>query len=258
MTSPHVLAGTELVPLPPSASGRRYQLHVSIPASGAREPSHRYPAVYLTDPYWDFPLVYATLGNLFVDQRVPECVIVGLGYPGTGVDYEKERGDDLAPVTVPEHAPAPGREGGAAEFLAALEQQIIPFAERTWPIDPARRILVGSSLGGLFGLYAMIERPGLFAATVAVSPAVMWAGDWLLGHEERFAARGGKLRGRLFLSGAADEGAEFLAAIVRFEERLRERAYPDLVREWRLVPDADHSSTKAEGFTRGLQFAFRR
>ncbi len=256
MPLPHVIPGTEVVELPTPPGARRFQLHVSVPDSHAREPARRYPVVYLTDPQWDFTLVHATAGNLAVDQAIPECILVGIGYAGEGLDYDALRAGDLAPVVDSTmHEAAPG--GLAADgFLRMLEHQIIPLVERSRPADPGRRVLLGSSLGGLFGLYAMLTRPGLFPATVAVSPAVVWGGGWLFGLEERFAASGGGLRGRLFLSGAEKEWPDFLAGIVRLEERLRTRAYPDLALQWRLIEGERHSGTKAEGFTRGLRFAF--
>ncbi len=256
MPTPHVLPGTEMVALPARQGERRLQLHLSVPASHAREPARRYPVVYFTDPQWDFGLVHATAGNLVVDRAIPECILVGIGYAGEGLDYEALRAGDLVPVPDDsKHRAAPGGRG-AAGFLRELEQEILPLVERSYPADTARRVLLGSSLGGLFGLYTLLERPGLFGATVAVSPAVVWADGWLFGLEERFAASGGRPRGRLFLSGAAEEWPDFLAAIVRFEERLRSRAYPDLALEWRLIEGERHSGTKAEGFTRGLRFAF--
>jgi predicted alpha/beta superfamily hydrolase len=256
MHAPHVLPGTEIVELPPRDGGRRYQLHVSVPASHAREPARRYPVVYLTDPQWDFPLVYATAGNLAVDGAIPECILVGVGYAGERLDYEALRAGDLPPVPDPTiHQAAPGGLG-ADGFLRMLEGEVLPLVERTTPADPARRVLLGSSMGGLFALYAMMERPRLFPAAVAVSPAVLWANGWLFGHEERFAAGGGRLQGRVFLSGAAEEWPDFLAPIVRFEGRLRGRAYPELSLHWRLIEGERHSGTKAEGFTRGLRFSF--
>ena len=256
MATPHLLPGTEIVALPASASGRRYQLHVAIPGSAARNPGRRHPVVYLTDPYWDFPLVYATHGNLVFDQAIPECVLVGIGYEGEGLDYEALRVGDLAPVPDPQgRHPAPGG-GWASAFLGFLEDQVIPLVERSYPVDPARRVMLGSSMGALFALFAMFTRPGLVQSTVAVSPAVLWANEWIFGLEERFAAGREQLRGRLFLSGAAEEWPYFLGPLVRFKERVWARAYPGLALQWRLIDGEKHSGTKAEGFTRGLRFAF--
>lgn len=255
MATPHTLPGTELHVLPRSANGRQYQLHVAVPPSVASGNPRRVPVVYLTDPCWDFPLVHATLGNLAFDQAVPECLLVGVGAPGDGLNWDAVRVPDLAPVRDPTHPPGAGEEGGAARFLEALEQEILPFVEGRWPVDRERRVLMGSSLGGLFALFATFARPGLFPRVVAVSPAVIWAREWLLGMEERFHAAGGALDARLFLSGAAEEWPEFLASIVRFEARLRGR-YAGLNYQWRLIDGERHSGTKAEGFTRGLRWVF--
>lgn len=255
MVTPHSLPGTELHVLPRSANGRQYQLHVAVPASLASGPARRVPVVYLTDPYWDFPLVYSTLGNLRFDEVVPECILVGLGYPGEGLDWEAMRVHDLAPVPDTLHPPSAGEEGGAERFLRAIEHEILPFVEGRWPADPARRVIMGSSLGGLFALFATFTRPGLFPGVVAVSPAAIWAREWLLDLEGRFHAAGGTLDARLFLSGAAEEWPELLASIVRFEARLRGR-HPGLDYQWRLIDGERHSGTKAEGFTRGLRWVF--
>ncbi len=255
MSAPHALAGTELHVLPRSANGRQYQLHVAVPPSVAAGRGGRVPVVYLTDPYWDFPLVYATLGNLAYDQAAPECLLVGVGYPGEGLDWEAMRVHDLAPVPDALHPPSAGEEGGAERFLRAIEHEVLPFVEGRWPVDPARRVIAGSSLGGLFALFATFTRPGLFPGVVAVSPAVIWADEWLLGLEERFHAGGGDLDARLFLSGAAEEWPAFLASVVRLEARLRGR-YPGLDYQWRLIDGERHSGTKAEGFTRGLRWVF--
>jgi predicted alpha/beta superfamily hydrolase len=255
MPIPHTLPGSELHVLPPSTNGRRYQLHVAVPPSYATASARRYPVVYLTDPQWDFALVWSTCGNLVFDQAIPECIVVGIGYHGEGLDYDALRVLDLAPVVDPHLDPPGSAGGGAAGFLRVVEHEVVEFVERTFRTDPACRVLAGSSLGGLFALYTMFSRPGLFQAFVAASPAVLWAGDWIFGLEERFRADGAELRARLFMSGAGEEWPDFLGAIRRFDDRLRAHAYPGLAYQWRLVDGERHSGTKAESFTRGLRFA---
>lgn len=255
MPSPYALPCTELHHLT-GANGRRYLLHVGLPravAAGKAEPGRRYPVVLLPDPQWDFALVQATLGNLVADGVVPECIVAGVGYPGEDLDYESMRAVDLAPVPGQYFSGAPVVGGEAAAFLEFLERQAIPFVERTWPADADGRVLLGSSLGGLFGLYATLARPGLFPRVVAVSPAVIWAREWIFGLER---AHRGPLPVRLFLSGAAEEWPDFVASVVRFEQALRDHAHPGLRHQWRLIDGERHSGTKAEGYTRGLRFVF--
>jgi predicted alpha/beta superfamily hydrolase len=252
-----VLARTEVRPLPRSANGRSYQLHLALPASFDDDPSERYPVLYLTDGYWDLALVKSIADNLYIDRAVPEMVIVGLGYAGDKPDFARMRRWELTPAPATyEGAALDGPSGHAKEFLAAIEQEIIPLVEREYRGDPGYRVLAGSSQGGLFALYAMLARPGLFFARVAVSPVPEWANDWLFGFEEEFHKSGQPLGGRLFMSAAEDEFDEILDGTKRFDTRLRSRSLPSLRYEFRIIEGERHAGTKAEGYNRGLRFAF--
>src|ERR1043165_2558014 len=49
----YVIPNSEVRTLPVNAAGRHYSLFVLLPASYAREPTKRYPVVFVTDGYWD-------------------------------------------------------------------------------------------------------------------------------------------------------------------------------------------------------------
>ena len=151
---PHVVPNTQLRVLPTTADGRNYQLHIHLPASFDKQPARRYPVLYITDAYWDFTTHINAYNSKVSDRVVPEFIIVGLGYAGSKPDYGQLRMWDLSPVKLPQ----PGDSGHADKFLATLEQEIIPLVERDYRGDPAHRMLAGSSLGGLFTLYAMYTR----------------------------------------------------------------------------------------------------
>jgi hypothetical protein len=251
-----VIENTEIRPIPRHGSdGRAYQIYVALPASYADHPERRYPALYFCDGYWDFALVNAFYGNLLYDKVVPEAVLVGFGYQGDKPDYGKLRRWDYTPVADPRPNPDEGPSGHGPEFLATIERDIIPFVEREYHVDASYRVLGGSSLGGLFTLYAAIAQPGLFQAYIAPSPAVVWANDWLFAYEDAFAKGGGKLRGRIFMTGASEEAPSFLDGIRRFDKRLRERDYPDLAYEFRIVEGERHAGTKAESYNRAVRYA---
>lgn len=250
---PHSIAGSELRVLPTNAHGRTYQLHVHLPGSYASHPERRYPVLYLTDAYWDFPTVVASCNNLAYDRTVPEIIVVGLGYAGTDLDFEKLRGWELTPVPL---RPDDTETGHAAEFLTSLEQDIIPFVEREYRADPAQRALAGSSFGGLFALYAMYSRPALFQGIIAASPAVVVGNDWLLDYARAFARLGARIDARLYVTGASDEWPDFLAGIQRYQKLLVEFAHPGLIYENRTIDGMRHAGTKPESYARGLQFIY--
>lgn len=236
--------------LPVTAAGRHYQLSVGLPASYAKETGRRYPVVYVTDGYWDFQKLDAIRGSLVFDKVTPEFIIVGLGYAGANLDYGRLRAWELSPVPFGDGPDS----GHAAEFLATIETEIIPFVEREYRADPAQRVLAGASLGGLFTLYAMYSKPGLFSAWVAVTPAVAVKDDWLLGYEQKFAQAGGALKGRLFASMGENENPGFLSAILRYNSRVASRKYPQLAYQFRIIDGERHAGMQLESYTRGLRF----
>jgi len=247
---PHTIPGSELRALPINAAGRHYQLSVGLPASYGKEAGRRYPVVYVTDGYWDFQKLDAIRGALVFDKVTPEFIIVGLGYAGENLDYGAMRAWELSPV------PFGPNTGHAADFLATIETEIIPFVEREYRADPAHRVLAGASLGGLFTLYAMYSRPDLFSAWVAVTPAVAVNDGWLLGYEEKFAQAGRELKGRLFASMGESENPGFLSAILRYNSRVASRRYPNLAYQFRIIDGERHAGMQLESYTRGLRFVF--
>ena len=251
---PHVIRNSLLRPLPPTADGRHYQLHIKLPTSFARESQRRYPVLYVTDGYWDFPLVVSIYNNLVYDEVVPEMIIVGLGYAGEHPDYEALRDWELSPV--PETGERAAETGHADKFLATLERDVIPLVEREYRADPAHRALAGSSLGGLFALYAMYTRPALFEGVIAASPAVGIGGDWILVQAKAYAATGKLLKARLFVTGAGYEWPGFLAGIQRYQALLPELKHPGLVFQNRIIEGERHGGTKPESYTRGMRFVF--
>ncbi|HTX65810.1 MAG TPA: alpha/beta hydrolase-fold protein [Opitutaceae bacterium] len=250
---PFVIANSQIRPLPPSADGRHYELDVHLPGSYAQSPGRRYPVLYVTDGYWDFPTVVVSYDNLAWDRAIPEFIIVGIGYADEHANYNDLRRWELPPV--PLTSPG-GPSGHAAEFLRSIKDEIIPFVEREYRVDPSRRVLAGSSLGGLFALYAMYTEPDLFQGYIAASPAVRDAAPWIAGRAEAFARSGRPLPARLYLTTAENEWPDFRAAIEHFHDQLAGLHYPGFAYQFRRVDGMRHSGTKAESYARGMAYVF--
>ncbi len=251
----YTIGNSEVTVLESSNTGKTYELIVGLPGSYQKEPDRRYPIWYQLDGQWDFALVNALTGGLVYDEVVPEIIVVGLSYGGKNPDYQALRDDDYPPTRAKTHD---GRQlgGGGPKFLAALEREIIPRIESTYRADPQRRVLAGSSFGGLFALYALFEKPELFSATVALSPAVGWDDRWLFQRQREFHASNSELDERVWISFASDEWPDFAQHIQAFQREFRAARYRGLTLENRVIQGERHAGNKPEGYNRAMRFVF--
>lgn len=248
----HTIGNSELRDINPPGTKQQYRLHIGLPSSYGEKPDKHYPVLYLLDAYWDFPLVSAIYGNLRYDEVIPEFIIVGIGYQGEDPDYGFLRSIDMSPTPMAEEP----QLGGAPVFLQVLRDSIIPWVEAEYRVDSSYRVLDGSSFGGLFGLYAMLEAPRLFQGIIASSPSVRYDDFYLFRKEAAFAEDNEVLNCRLFMSGAEEEWPDYLAAVEAFDRILSRRTYSGFVYKYRLIDGERHAGTKAEAHNRGIRFAF--
>jgi len=52
--------------------------------------------------------------------------------------------------------------GGAKEFLEFIRQELIPFIDNNYPTLKGDSAVNGHSIGGLFGLYVLFNKPDTF------------------------------------------------------------------------------------------------
>jgi uncharacterized protein len=265
---PVKLDNTELRTLHSTITNRDYLLYIGYPDSYGDHPERTYPVVYLTDAYWSFARLYPQGNGLWYDKLVPEYIVVGIGYAGENVDYNRERMFELSPTyqeygwTADMNCPM----GGSRLFLDAIKKEIIPSVEKQTRADTTFRVLFGSSMGGLFSLFAMYEEPGLFDGVIAVSPVVEWDYCWLFHREAelRDKAVGNDYKGhyilptRLYMTVGGVEDRPFVATIKAFNEIVSDSTYSSFDHEFRIIDGEGHSSNNAESFIRGIRFVFNK
>jgi predicted alpha/beta superfamily hydrolase len=246
-----MIPDTEVRALESSATGRSYDLYIRFPREYARDHEKRFPVLYVLDGQWDFKLLDSVYGGLLYDEFVPQMIIVGITYSGNAPDYDALRAMDYTPAQDPS---IPG-SGGAPEFHSFLKDEVIPFIEANYPVDPSQRVLMGSSFGGSFALYAMFEEPELFRGYVVASPAVVYGNRIAFAQEADYARSHQNLPVRLFLSVGELEGLS--VPVQQFMQILSERGYTGLEMETRIIEGERHAGNKPEAFNRGLRFVFQ-
>lgn len=148
--------------------GREFQIDIWTPATRPWLPGQRAPAVYILDGgYGMAGPIAASLGGT---NGAGPAYVIAVGYP----PGKSARETDLlfGPGTRPDGTVAKG--GGAEAFTAFLLEELKPFIEARYPVDPGQAVLVGHSLAGIYTANVLARRPDAFAGYVIGSPS-LWA-----------------------------------------------------------------------------------
>ncbi len=247
---PVTILGTQLQHITSTITGEEYDLYINLPRN-YQDQSRTFPVLYLLDGQWDFPLVMSVFGEQYYDGFVPEIVIVGITWRGSNLNYDSLRVRDFTPTTVPQLP----HSGNALKFLEFIKKELIPFIEANYRVVPNDRTLVGSSLGGLFTLYALFYENELFNRYILTSPSLQWDNGVLYNFEKSFAVKKSPFPIKLYMAIGEYEGT---ADFQKFVNHLKERNNSALTLTTRVLDGIGHSGTKAEGYARGLQTVFAR
>lgn len=251
-TAPAVsIAGTQKLSLTSKIINQEYDLLVHLPGNYDQQKDKTYPVLYLLDAQWDFPLVTGLYGSQYYDGFIPGLIIVGITWGGKDANPSQLRFRDFTPAA----QGRPAGSGNAENFLRFMKEELIPFIDSKFRAKKDDRVLVGSSLGGLFTLYAMISEHTLFKRYILTSPALQWGNGIILEYEKTYARKKLPLNAKLFMAHGELEQPE---AFEQFVEELNTRNYKGLEMQTRILDNTGHSGTKAEGYARGLQWVFAR
>jgi predicted alpha/beta superfamily hydrolase len=232
--------------------GQEYDLYVNLPR-GYQDTTKTFPVIFLLDAQWDFPLAQAIFGEQYYDGFVPAAIMVGITWGGVNPNYDSLRMRDLTPTNIKQIP----HSGNGPKFLSFLKQELIPFIESKYRTARNERTLIGSSLGGLFTLYALFHETGLFNHYVLTSPSLQWDNGITYAYEKSYAEKHSSLPVRLFIGVGELEGGG-VTQCQKFFTQLRERKYEGLELSTKVIEGSGHSGGKAEGYARGLQAVFAR
>jgi uncharacterized protein len=244
------ILGSELRALKSSQTGRDYDLYIKVPGDYATSKDKKYPVLYVLDGQWDFKLLDSVYGGLFYDKFVPAMIIVAVTYSGANADYGALRAMDYTPTPVSQV----NGSGGGPKFLSFLKSELIPFIETNYRADPSHRVLLGSSYGGLFTLYAMFADPGLFGGYISASPAVPYNDRFSFKQEAEYFGKRKDLPVRLYL--AVGEREPLAQPVKEFIQVVSGRNYKGLKMQTAIIAGERHASNKPELYNRGLRYLF--
>lgn len=192
--------------------GRDFQIDVWTPNPRPWLPGQKAAVVYVLDGgYGMAGPIAAPLGN---SDAMQAAYVVTIDYP----PGKRMREVDLlfGPGVRADGTVAKG--GGGDAFTSFLLEELRPFIEARYPVDPANAILVGHSLAGIYTANMLARSPGAFAGYVIGSPSV-WAEPSIVTRLAAARPRGGRPRVFVGYGGAESqdmvEGGRALARAVK-------------------------------------------
>lgn len=270
-------------------NGSRYEVRIGLPPSYSTG-DKSYPLLVMLDADAAFGIVYETmvLNAMWAQMplarspgNAPEFIVVGIALPDkndkhktrefTETENPFRRNFEYMPGSVDDlfdlprdymerviaMAGIPAKFGGAHIFQAVLADEILPIVERLYRVDTSRRMLLGSSAGGVFCCFNLLTRPELFTDYVIVSPGI--GASTIFDMEKAWAAEHDDLQANVLLTAGQEEVGEALAiasSTVRLAEHLSARRYPGLRLHHMMFADTNHVDTLAPSLAQALKRLF--
>ena len=228
-----------------------YKLMVSIPDGYSADSEKKYPVLYVLDAQWDYVNMVSCFGNSHYDGFIPGIVIVGISYAGDNPDYSALRAYDMGPINW-DKGP---KSGGAKDFINVIRNEIFPFVENEYNVDPNDRGISGHSFGGIFTLYTLFKEPDMFNKYISINPALFWGDSLLFDIEQEYAEKNNSLDAKLYMSMSQ---YDWVAVFNGMLDNISSRGYKGLDLESRINDGLAHSTNKSEAFVRGLHFIYKK
>jgi len=250
-----------------------FEIYISLPYKYFMSDT-TYPVLYSLDANVKFGMMSNVVNNLgTLTKEIPEIIVVGIAYPIKGLeDWVIGRNRDLTPTRKTEHekywqkrlSKVTGRNdivvesGHANKFIAFIRDELIPFIESNYRVSLKDRALHGTSLGGLFTLYALFQYPELFQRYFASSPSIDWDEPYMFELENDFADSHKDLQVKLFMCVGGLESKTYINNMYKMDKLLRSRNYPNLELETFVFENETHGSTVSASIGRGLKILYKK
>lgn len=226
-------------------------IQVILPPSYKKGDSIRYDVLYVLDGEWNTSLTKKAYEFLGYAQFIPTRMII-VGIPNVYKNGINFRDRDFTPTRTGTSPVS----GGAANFLAFLKDELIPYINKTYPTKPENNTLYGTSLGGLFATYAFLYAPRVFRSYLNVEPS-LWYDDGLMSKVAREKLNSTARLDNTYWIAVRDGQFFYDMGVAQFDSVLRQQAPKGL--DWKVqpLPDETHFSCIWKGLYDGLKFSYK-
>lgn len=233
-----------------------YKLYINIPAGYYHTKNKPYPALYLLDADYSFPLAKQSLEHLSDRGRINDVLLVGIGYDGPN-RYRLHRTRDytISKTLTGGYTPdIQKKSGGARKFLSFIKEELIPYIESEFYVTSSRGI-AGHSFGGLFAAYSFIKEPTIFQKYIIISPSLWYDNEKILKLVSRKTNFNQKQPHRIFMAiGDKENNGSFkmIDEQKSFIKSIGEKKHSNLTLLSQVFEGFDHDTIVPAAISKGL------
>lgn len=221
--------------------GEERSFWVYVPEEAEQQPC---PVLYLLDGEWNFHYTTGLIRQMISSGDIPPVYVVGV--------INTNRSRDLTPAG--QDGSSNARFGGAEAFLRFLSEELHPFLDSSYSLQPFR-ILAGHSFGGLFTIYSMLAKPNFFQGYIALSPSLGRNNEQQVQIAEAHFKAADHPTQRLFMA-VGNEGGYTQLSSEKFNHVLQEAQPKSLTWQYQHWPEENHVSITIPGLRVGLRYLF--
>ena len=236
-----------------------YKLYISLPESYKDSTEKKYPTLYLLDADYSFAIAKNITDHLSQRNHLKEMIIVGIAYAGPN-NYRINRTRDYTLVNSKENVWFADIQeeysGGGAQFLNFIENELIPFVQKSYRTT-GFRVITGHSYGGLFSSWTLLTKPNLFTGYIIVSPSLWYHDKMMFQIKDDLKQTGAKTK-VYFTVGDREVNNQWNMPddLKRFVENLKNREIKELDIKLEIGENETHNSIFPSALSNGLRFVF--
>jgi len=186
-------------------------------------------------------------------EELPQLIQIGIGFSGPDKAIESYQTKNYVPTG---HLDEPG-SGGAEDFLLSIREDLFPFIGSEYRVDPQDRCFEGSSLGGIFGLYALLRHPDKFQRYIIGSPWMEGDDPQSLRFETEYATEHSDLPATVFIGAGSLEPEFVVNNLLKPEKAFQNRNYPNLNLHTHIFEGETHLSVIPYKISTGLKVVYK-
>ena len=209
------------------------RMWIYLPDNYDEEPRHCYPVLYMHDGQNLFDTSTAFSGEWRIDEWLDrtkgrKMIVVGIEHGN------EKRIQELTPFPNPEYG-----GGGANAYLEFVVNDLKPYIDKHFRTDPNKTStgIMGSSLGGLVSLYAMLQYPEVFGFAGVFSPS-LWFNEEIFSFVNETELAKDQ---RFYILGGTEEGETMIPNMQRMTLLLLRKGIPEENLRYKTVEGGRHN-----------------